>query len=157
MLHPIKWILDRYISFANVNQPTNGVYIIPSTKAAIITIDFIQIIVAISSLFVWILYVVAAVYPAWPLFTRNDHYWNIHLVIYPVTMVQLGRDAATTAAQYIMQRIPLISIALLIGPFLGICIEMYMCNQLTDAEKQSVSLCQDAYTNNYIDADSKLA
>ena len=126
-------------------------------QAAYITIDFCERLVIGATFVTYIMYIVSAAYPAWPLFNYNDHYWNMQLIVQGLLVVQLSRDAATSAVLYVLRRAVLISLALLIKPFVMLCIEINMCSQLTDAQKLVVATCDAAMTDNYIDANSKLA
>ena len=149
MFHPIKWALDRFMPLSLTKKPIDDIH----GEAA----DFARFLTGATFIFTWILYVVASAYPAWPLFNNNGDYWHVQLVTFPLVVIQLTRDGATAAPLYLTRAMAVISIALLIRPFILICTEMYMCNQLTDAEKTVVATCRQAYTENYVDSDSKLA
>ena len=110
-----------------------------------------------SFLVAFVLYIVAAAYPAWPLFEQNSLYWSMHLIAFPWTLTQMTHDAATHASLYVMQTLAMLTMLLLIHPFILMCVEAYLCNQLNDAEKLSVATCAAAYTDNYIDVNSQLA
>ncbi len=150
MFHPIKWVLDRFIPLT-VNKGKQYDEIVGQAA------DFTRALTWAACVFSWILYVVASAYPAWPLFNNNTDYWHVQLITFPLIVVQLTRDAATAAPLYLTKTVALLSLALLIRPFVLICTEMYMCNQLTDAEKTVVATCRQAYTENYVDSDSQLA
>ena len=110
-----------------------------------------------SFLVAFILYIVAAAYPSWPLFEQNQLYWSMHLVAFPWTLSQMSNDASTHASLHVMQTLAMLTMLLLIHPFILMCVEAYLCNQLNDAEKLSVATCAAAYTDNYIDVNSQLA
>lgn len=149
MFHPIKWVLDRFLPFTL--KPNKYDELVGQAG------DFTRVLTWATCVFAWILYVVASAYPAWPMYNTNTDYWHVQLITFPLIAVQLTRDAATAAPLYLTKTVAMLSIALLIRPFILICTEMYMCNQLTDAEKIVVATCRQAYTENYVDSDSKLA
>lgn len=149
MRGPIEVALDYFIPFKP--HPDNGV------SYFAVVVAFTRWLIWGSFIFTFILYIVAAVYPAWPLFERNALYWSMHLVAYPWVQTTLAYDASTHANVFVMQNIAMITMLLLIHPFVMMCVEAYLCNQLNDAEKLSVATCAAAYTDNYIDANSQLA
>ena len=56
-----------------------------------------------------------------------------------------------------MQLLTLLSLALMLRPFIMLCTETYICGSLTDIEKLDVATCASAYIDNYVDAQSDLA
>ena len=128
-----------------------------SKSAWTATADFVMKVASGVGVFVYILYIVAAAFPGWPLFNQCLDFWLAHLVLTPLTAVNFSRDAATTAQAYVIKVLALISIALAIRPYIFLIREIYVCNDLTDAEKESLATCTAAYAGNYIDPNSQLA
>ena len=147
---PISAVLDRFMSYDNSTHRTGK-------TAWVSTADFIMRIALGVGVFVYILYIIAAAFPAWPLFNQCMDFWLAHLILTPLAAVAISRDAATTSQIYVIKVLALISIALGIRPYIFLIREIYVCGDLTDAEKESLATCTAAYAGNYIDPNSQLA
>ena len=148
---PISYILERFMSF-NSGNATKSI-----GTACVKTVDFIERLSTLVAVFVYILYIVAAAFPSWPLFNECIDFWMAHLLMMPLASRLLARDAATTAPIYVVKLLAFLSIALGLRPYVFLIREMYVCSDLTDAEKESLATCTAALTGNYIDPNSQLA
>ena len=151
MIRPFGSILDYFLATSKqTNQQAVAAYTIK-------VYNFVRVLVWSTTVVAWVLDIVSGVYLTWPLINKNPHYWNLQLYVFPLVMVQLGRESTTTAIQYEMQLLTLLSLALMLRPFIMLCTETYICGSLTDIEKLDVATCASAYIDNYVDAQSDLA
>lgn len=151
MIGPISYILEKFVSF-NSGNATKTI-----AGACNKTVEFIERLTTIVGIFVYILYIVAAAFPSWPLYNECSDFWMAHLLMLPLASRLLARDSATTAPIYVIKLLAFLSIAIGIRPYVFLIREIYVCSDLTDAEKESLATCSAALTGNYIDPNSQLA